>query len=97
MRAILMILILAVIALVGLFASGLLHLQQTRPAQIPSVSTNGASLTAKGGQTPAFDVETGKVVLGSRPVTVNVNAPSVSVERPGAPANAAAPATRNTQ
>ncbi|RST29892.1 hypothetical protein HMF7854_02935 [Sphingomonas ginkgonis] len=95
MRAILFILILAILILIGLFATGLLHLQQTRPAQLPSVSSNGTSVTTRGGQTPAFDVETGKVVIGSKPATVKV--PALTVERGGQPAgNGATTSTTTT-
>jgi hypothetical protein len=49
-------------------------------------------VVARGGQTPAFDVETGSVKIGTKPATVKV--PSLEVVTPGA-GNQAAAATNN--
>ena len=84
MRAILLILILAVVAVIVAIATGFLDISQTRQAKAPQISTTGNGVTAKGGQTPAFDVETGSVSVGSKPKTVPV--PSLQVNPP-APAN----------
>lgn len=89
MRAVILFLILAVVALLVLFATGVLSLNQTQPAVAPQVSVNGAGVTASGGQAPAFDVETGSVTVGTRPANVTVPVPSVSVN---SPSNGAAPA-----
>jgi hypothetical protein len=40
-------------------------------------------VVAKGGQAPAFDVQTGSVVVGSRDATVKV--PQLQVQRPPEP------------
>ncbi|MEO5775221.1 MAG: hypothetical protein ABIQ32_14060 [Sphingomicrobium sp.] len=95
MRAILLVLILAIVALIGAVASGLISLNLTRPAQAPQLSATGNGVTAKGGQTPAFEVETGSVKLGTKDATVKV--PTLGVERASkggvqVDANAQAPA-----
>src|SRR4051794_11536492 len=61
MRALLLILIVAVVAGLIAFGTGFLKLNQTRGAKAPEVSTTSNGVTAKGGQAPAFDVETGSV------------------------------------
>lgn len=80
MRAILLILILAVVAVLIAVATGFLDISQTRQAQAPQISTTGNGVTAKGGQTPAFDVETGSVSVGTTPR--NVPVPSLKVNPP---------------
>jgi hypothetical protein len=95
MRAVLILLILAVVALIILVATGLLDINQTRPAEAPQVSVNGKGITATGGQTPAFDVETGTVSVGTNQVNVAVPAPSVKVNP--ADGNQAQPATNTAQ
>ena len=80
MRALLMILILAVVALLVAFASGFLNVNQTREAKAPQVSATRNGVTARGGQAPAFDVETGSVKVGTKQTTVRV--PAVVVEKP---------------
>ena len=79
MRAILLVLILAVVGLIVLFATGLLDINQTRPAEPPKVSVTGNGVTATGGQAPAFDVETGTVSVGTNQANVTVPVPSVRV------------------
>ena len=95
MRAILLVLILAVVALIVLFATGLLDVNQTRPAEAPVVSVNDKGVSATGGQTPAFDVETGTVSVGANQTNVTVPVPSVRVNP--ADGNQAQPATNTTQ
>ena len=95
MRAILLVLILAVVGLIVLFATGLLDINQTRPAEAPAVSVTGQGVTATGGQTPAFDVETGTVSVGANQTNVTVPVPSVRVNP--ADANQAQPATNTAQ
>ena len=91
MRPLLLILMIAVVALLVALASGFLKLSQTREAKAPEVSTTSNGVTAKGGQAPAFDVETGSVKVGTRQTTVKV--PALVVEKAGQ--NQAA--TNNTQ
>jgi len=95
MRAIILVLILAVVALIVLFATGLLDVNQTRPAEAPVVSVNDKGVSATGGQTPAFDVETGTVSVGANQTNVTVPVPSVRVNP--ADANQAQPATNTAQ
>ena len=81
MRALLLILIIAVVAFLVALASGFLNVSQTREAKAPEVSATRNGVTAKGGQPPAFDVETGSVKVGTKPTTVKV--PALVVETPG--------------
>jgi len=90
MRAVLLILIIAVVALVAALATGFLDIRQIRGAQAPQVAAGENGVVAKGGQTPAFDVETGSVSVGTKDATVKV--PTLEVQPPG---NEAAAATNN--
>jgi hypothetical protein len=90
MRAVLLILILVVAAVLVAVATGFLDINQIRGAKAPQVSATRNGVTAKGGQTPAFDIETGSVAVGTRKATVTV--PSVEVQRPGNEVAPAAPA-----
>ena len=81
MRALILILIVAVVALLIAIGTGFLNINQIRGARAPEVSATHNGITAKGGQAPAFDVETGSVKVGSRETTVKV--PALVVERPG--------------
>ena len=94
MRAILLILILAVVGLIVLIATGLLDISQTRPAEVPQVSVTGEGIVAEGGQAPAFDVETGTVSVGAEPANVTVAVPTVQVN--GADAGQAQPPAANS-
>jgi hypothetical protein len=92
MRAVLFILIIAVVAVIGAVASGFVDINQIRGARAPEVSTTQNGVTAKGGQAPAFDIETGSVKVGSKEATVKV--PRLEVQPPQ---NQAAPVTNNAQ
>ena len=81
MRALLLVLIVVVIALLVALKSGFLNVSQTRPAEPPQVSATRNGVTAKGGQAPAFDVQTGSVKVGTKETTVKV--PALVVEKPG--------------
>lgn len=81
LRAILFILIVAVLVVIAGIATGFLDINQIRRAKAPQISTTGNGVTAKGGQTPAFDVETGSVKVGTKQTTVKV--PALVVEKPG--------------
>ena len=81
MRALLLILIVAVLAFLVALGTGFLDINQIRGAKAPQVSATRNGVTARGGQAPAFDVETGSVKVGTRKATVNV--PALTVERPG--------------
>ena len=96
MRAIFFILILAVAALLIAIATGLIDINQTRPAEVPAVAAGDGGVTATGGQTPAFDIETGSVAVGT--TNANVIVPTVEVtpanQQAGAEANAASNAAQ---
>jgi hypothetical protein len=77
MRAVLLILILGIVALIALFASGLINVSQTREARAPQVEAVDGSIRAQGGQSPAFEVQTGSVEVGTR--DANVAVPKVEV------------------
>ncbi len=88
MRNIFLFLIIVVLALIAAVATGLLDINQIRPAKAPTISTDSNGVTASGGQTPKFEVETGTVSVGTKPKEVTVPVPSVQVN---APANSAEP------
>jgi hypothetical protein len=81
MRAVILVLIIAVVATVAAIATGFLNINQIRGAKAPEVTATRNGVTAKGGQAPAFDVETGSVKVGSKDATVKV--PTVEVQRAG--------------
>ena len=78
MRAVLLILILGVVALIALFASGLIDVSQTREAQMPRVEASKGAIRAEGGKAPAFEVQTGSVAVGTR--DANVAVPKIEVK-----------------
>jgi len=80
MRAVLIVLILAVLVIIAGIVSGFIDITQIRGAQAPEVSATHNGVVAKGGQTPAFDVQTGSVEVGTRNATVQV--PDVRVVPP---------------
>ena len=92
MRAVILILIVAIVVVIAGVATGFLNINQTREAKAPQVTATRNGVTAKGGQAPAFDVETGSVKVGSKPATVKV--PEVTVQKVGH--NQAAAATNNS-
>ena len=104
MRAILLILIVAVVALIVAVQTGFVHLQQTQPAVAPGIAAENGKIITRPGQAPRFEVQTGSVGVGKGTVNVGVPAieikrqgtavgvPNVVVNRPGTPAPAAPPA-----
>ena len=90
MRAVLLVLIIAVVAIIGAIASGFININQVRGAKAPQVSASQNGITAKGGQAPAFDVETGTVKVGTK--QANVSVPTLEVQ---SPRNQAVPTTNN--
>ena len=92
MRAILFILILVVLAVLILLGTGLVDINQTRPAAVPNVEATGSGVTASGGQTPAFDIETGSVAVGT--TERNVAVPRLEVRPAQEQANTQANATQ---
>jgi hypothetical protein len=93
MRAVLLVLILAVVVIIGAVATGFINITQLRGAQAPDIDASGNGVTATGGQTPTFDIETGSVGVGTRDATIKV--PEVRVNpatNQAAPAPPQAPA-----
>ena len=80
MRAILLVLILVVVVLLVGVGTGFLNIDQIRGAKAPAVSATQNGIVAKGGQAPAFDVQTGSVEIGTRNATVKV--PELQVNPP---------------
>jgi len=66
----LMVAVILVLAVIAAFALGLIDINQTKDAKLPEVAV-------KGGQAPAFDVNTAKVNVGSKEAAVEV--PKVDV------------------
>jgi hypothetical protein len=93
MRAVILILIVVIIAFIAAVATGMLNINQIRGAKAPEVSATRNGVTAKGGQPPAFDVETGSVKVGTKETTVKV--PTLEVQRAGR--NKAAVASNTAQ
>ena len=79
-RTVIIILILAVIVLLAGIGTGFIDINQIRGAQAPELSATQNGVVAKGGQTPAFDVETGSVSIGAKDTQVKV--PQVQVNPP---------------
>jgi hypothetical protein len=79
MRALLVLLGLIVIAVVLLMAFGMIDIDQTQTAELPSVSIEG-------GQAPQFQADVGSIDVGTENRTVAV--PTIDVDKAG---NAAAP------
>jgi hypothetical protein len=77
MRAVLLVLIILVIVVIAGVATGLLDINQIRGARAPEVAATHNGITAKGGQAPAFEVETGSVKVGTK--SANVRVPSLEV------------------
>jgi hypothetical protein len=92
MRAVVFVLIVVIIVIIAAIATGFLNINQIRGAQAPEVTATRNGVTAKGGQPPTFDVETGSVKVGSKDATVKV--PSLVVQKPVQ--NQANAATNNT-
>jgi hypothetical protein len=93
MRAIIVILILAVLLILAGLGTGFIDIDQIRGAKAPDISATQNGVVARGGQTPAFDVETGSVTVGTKDTTVKV--PEVRVNEPAD--NQAAPAGNTAQ
>ena len=66
MRAIFLILIVAVVALIAAVATGLIDIRQTRRRVAPAIEADDGKIAPRPGQAPAFEVETGSVGVGTR-------------------------------
>ena len=92
MRAVLLVLILAIVAVIAAVGSGFVSIDQIRGAKAPDVAASQNGVTAAGGQAPAFDIETGSVKVGTRDATVKVPNIQIQPAQKGDPAqNQAAP------
>ena len=80
MRAVIFILIVAVLLIVAAVATGFVNIRQIRGAPPEIVATRN-SVSATGGQAPAFDVETGSVKVGTKETTVKT--PTLQIQKPG--------------
>ena len=87
MRVLIFILIVAILVVIAGVATGFLNISQIRTGKVPQVSATRNGVTAKGGQPPAFDVETGSVKVGTKAATVKV--PTLVVQKPGGAQNQA--------
>jgi hypothetical protein len=92
MRTVILILVIIILAVIAAIATGFLDINQIRSAQAPEVSTTHNGIVTKGGQAPAFDVQTGSVTVGAKETTVKV--PALEVQKPGKQADEA---TNNAQ
>ena len=80
MRTVLFVLIIAILVVIAGIATGFLNINQIRGAKAPAIAATSNGVTAKGGQAPAFDVQTGSVKVGTKQATVNV--PTLQVQKP---------------
>ncbi|MFL6731567.1 MAG: hypothetical protein ACJ8EP_04415 [Sphingomicrobium sp.] len=80
MRSVLFVLIVGVIVIIAAVATGFLDINQIRQARAPELTATRNGVAAKGGQPPAFDVETGSVKVGTKDATVRV--PTLEVQKP---------------
>ena len=77
MRAVLLILVIIVLAVIAAFATGFVNINQIRGGTAPQVSATQNGIAAKGGHAPAFEVETGSVKVGTG--EANVMVPKVTL------------------
>lgn len=87
MRAVILILILLVVGAIALVATGFVNVNQTQGAEVPAVAVGSDGVVVKGGQEPKFQIETGKIEVGTGQATIPV--PEIRVAPGG---NGAAPA-----
>jgi hypothetical protein len=73
MRGILVLLIIVVLVGIAAIALGFVNVSQTKPGSLPTIAV-------KGGSTPAFDVQTANVSVGSEKHVVET--PTVNVQKP---------------
>ena len=96
MRAVLLVLILAVLAIIVAILTGFLDISQIRGAKAPDLSRHPQRRDRQGGQTPAFDIETGSVKVGTGSQIDGPGAePSKSSRQRTSAQNQATPVTNN--
>jgi hypothetical protein len=91
MRAVISILVLAIIIAIAALATGFVKVSNFT-GQPPALTATRNSVSVKGGKPPAFEVEAGSVKVGTKDATVTVPT-SVQIRKPGA--SQAAAATNN--
>lgn len=91
MRALVFILILLVVGGLVAVMTGYVNISNFR-GEPPQVTATRSSITVKGGQPPAFDVEAGSVKVGTKETKVNV--PTLEIRKPTK--NPQGPQTNNT-
>ena len=91
MRAVILVLVVLILAVIAAIATGFVDINQIRGAKAPDISATRNGVTARGGQAPAFAVETGSVKVGTTNATVKV--PKLEVV---SPENQSAATTNNT-
>ncbi|HEV2593756.1 MAG TPA: hypothetical protein VGU01_00985 [Sphingomicrobium sp.] len=79
MRALVLILILVVLVGLGAVLTGYVNITHLR-GEPPKVTATRSSITIKGGQPPAFDVEAGSVKVGSKEAKVAI--PTLEIRKP---------------
>lgn len=104
MRGLILILILLVVAAIGAIATGFLNIDQTRGAEVPKVTVTDNGVVARGGQAPAFDIDTGDVKLVPPKIEVTPKEDERQPQQaqpqqaqPAAPASSAPATTDSTQ
>lgn len=88
MRALVLILIVAILIIIAGIATGFLNISQVRMGKAPQITATKNGVTARGGQPPAFDVQTGSVKVGTK--ATNVQVPTLVVQKPDGSQNQAA-------
>ena len=103
MRALFLVLIVAVVALIIAVLTGMIDLNQTKPAIAPGIALENGKVITLPGQAPEFGVETGSIAVGTgnasvtvpkveiKPGDTRIAVPSVEVRRPGSAPAAPAP------
>jgi len=74
MRAFLVLVAIAIIALIAAVSLGFVSLDQTQTAQLPSIKVEG-------GKAPEFKADVAEVRMGSENKTVEI--PTLTVDKPG--------------
>lgn len=80
MRAVLFFIIIAVLIIIAAMATGFVSISKMR-GEAPQVSASGNGLSVKGGEPPAFDVETGSVKVGTMQTSMNM--PTLEIQKAG--------------
>lgn len=91
MRALVFVLIIAVVLVIGAVATGYVNIRP-KGGRPPTLTATRTSVSVKGGEAPAFDVQAGSVKVGTKQTTVTVPT-SIQIQKPGQ--NQTAAATNN--